>query len=271
MTGWLFYLGLGAVSGVAAGLLGIGGGLIIVPALFALWAEQGLDNPALMQLALGTSMAVIVPTSLSSIRAHYRRGAVNWVVLRRIWPGIVGGAVLGVILASQLDSAQLKQVFSVFVLLVAARMAIGGNPDTYRGLPGGVGMSGAGLGIGGVSALMGIGGGTLTVPFLRWCGVAMREAVGTAAAVGLPIALASVVAYIVAGESTLNGLALQAMPGFDGLTFGYVHGPAFAAIGLAAVVTAPLGAWLAHYLPPQRLQKVFALVLAVIGVRLLVS
>lgn len=271
MSGWLFYLALGSVSGLAAGLLGIGGGLIIVPALYGLWVQQGLDNPGLMQLALGTSMAVIVPTSVSSLLAHYRRGSVSVEVLRGIWPGIVLGAVAGVTAASQIDSADLKQGFALFVLLVALRMALPANPSPHRTLPGSVGLSAAGSVIGAVSALMGIGGGTLSVPFLRWCGVEMRQAVGTAAAIGLPIALASALSYMLAGLLSERGNMLRQLSGFEGVTLGFVHGQALLGIALAAVLTAPLGARLAHVLPAQRLQKVFALVLAVIGLRLLLS
>lgn len=256
------YLALGAVAGVLAGLLGVGGGLVIVPVLAWAFAAQGLAEQHVMHLALGTSLASIVFTSLSSIRAHHRRGAVHWPVVRRLAPGIVLGTLAGAALAAALPTDILRRVFALFVFTVAAQIGFGVQPAAHRRLPGWAGLSAAGGGIGVVSAVVGIGGGSMTVPFLIWCNTAVREAVATSAAVGLPIALAGAAGYLLAGHGVAE---------LPSAAIGYVHGPALAGIALASVVFAPLGAHLAHCLPVLALRRVFAGVLALIGMRMLLS
>lgn len=252
------FLLLGAFAGVLAGLLGVGGGLVIVPVLAFIFKARDFD--AVMHLAVGTSLATIVFTSLSSVRAHHRRGAVRWDLFLRLAPGIVGGALAGAAIADRMPGEHLRLVFGIFELLVAVQMALSVRPAPNRQLPGAVGMGLAGGGIGSVSAIVGIGGGTLTVPFLAWCNVPMRNAVATSAACGLPIAIAGAAGFVWAG---------WAGPGLPEYTLGYVYLPALAAIVAASVLFAPLGAWLAHAVPAAALKRFFALFLAILGLRML--
>lgn len=260
MNEWLAYGGVGAFAGLLAGLFGVGGGLVIVPVLALLFARAGFDPEVLMHLAIGTSLATIVFTSLSSVRAHHRRGAVRWELVWRMAPGIVIGAWLGAAMAERLHGEWLRTFFGVFELLVALQMGLNWRASPQRGLPGGAGMGLAGGAIGAVSAIVGIGGGTLTVPFLQWCNVPMRQAVATSAACGLPIAVAGALGFVVSGWG--NG---QLPP----LSSGFLYWPAFAGIVVASVLFAPLGARLAHSLPAPRLKRFFALFLALLGLRML--
>lgn len=253
-----FYLPLGAATGFFAGLFGIGGGLIIVPALAFLFAAQTGD--ALMHSAIGTSLATIIPTALSSILAHHRHGAISWPLARRLMPGIVLGTAAGAMLADRVDGETLRLIFGVFMLAVSLQMALGAMPAGRRALPGRVGMGAAGITIGAVSALIGIGGGTLTTPFLTWCRVELRRAIATSAACGLPIALTGTTAYLIAGLD-VTGLP----PGSSG----YINWPAAIAIAAASIFTAPLGARLTHCLPVARLRRLFALLLVLVALRLL--
>ncbi len=260
MTDLIAYLLLGGVAGVLAGLLGVGGGLIIVPGLLWVFRGDGFDEAVVAHLAVGTSLATIVATSLSSIRAHHGRGAVLWPVVGRLAPGIVVGALLGAAIADRLATAWLQRVVGVFALTVAVQMLTGARAEAHRGLPGSLGMAGTGTVIGAVSGVVGIGGGSLTVPFLTWCGVDIRRAVATSAACGFPIAVAGAIGFAAAGWG------LAALP--VGST-GFVYWPAFAGVAAASVLTAPLGARLAHTLPVATLKRVFAAVLGVVGLKLL--
>jgi uncharacterized membrane protein YfcA len=254
------YFSLGCFAGVIAGLLGVGGGLIIVPILALLYQMQQFAPEHIMQLAVGTSLATIIFTSLSSSVAHHRRGAVNWPVMLQLSAGIVVGGWLGGVLAVWLGGLLLAGLFGVFELLVAGHMAFGRKPAAHRGPPGALRNSAAGASIGAVSALLGIGGGTLTVPWLVWHNVGMRQAVATSSACGLPIALVGALGFVLAGL------------GRDGLpagSTGYVYWPAVAMVSVASVLSAPLGARLAHRLDPRRLRKIFAGVLACLGVVML--
>ncbi len=262
MTFWLLYLATGAFAGVLAGLLGIGGGLVIVPLLTFVFTAQQVPETYILHLALGTSLASIVFTSVSSFRAHHARGAVNWHVVRTIAAGILTGTFFGAWVAAQLSSPFLSVFFVCFVYYVAVQMLLNIRPTPSRTLPGFGGMFGAGNVIGGVSSMVGIGGGSLSVPFLTWCNVPMHHAVGTSAAIGFPIAVAGTVGY------ALNGLAVPALP--PG-TFGFIHLHALIGISLASVCTAPLGVRLAHSLPVAKLKKIFAVFLVVMGTRMLLT
>ncbi len=255
------YLVLGAMAGLLAGLLGVGGGLIIVPVLALLFSVQGFSDQHLMHLAIGTSLATIVVTALSSTLAHQRRGAVHWSAFRGLSLGILVGAGAGALSADRLSGPMLRALFGVFELVVAAQLAIDRVPRAHRTLPGGVGLGVTGAGIGAVSAVLGIGGGTMTMPFLLWCNVPVRQAVGTSAACGLPIAAAGTLGFIISGHDA-SGLP----PG----AIGYVYAPAVAAIVAASVLGAPLGASLAHKVQPSTLRRGFALFLAALGARMLV-
>jgi uncharacterized membrane protein YfcA len=250
------YLGVGAVAGILAGLLGIGGGLIIVPMLVFCLTRQDIPQEFIMHIALGTSMASIIFTSVSSFWAHHRRGAVRWMVVRRIVPGILLGTFLGTCVAARMSTDFLKGFFVIFLYYVAIQMLINRKPKPSREVPGQAGMFGVGNVIGVVSSLVGIGGGTLSVPFMMWCNIAVHEAIGTSAAIGFPIAIAGTVGYI---------------SGLPEYSVGYVYLPALVGIACASVVTAPLGVYLAHSLPVDRLKRVFAVLLLAVGTRMLVS
>ena len=256
----LAYLLTGAVAGLLAGLLGIGGGLVIVPALAWLFALQGFDPATLMHFAVGTSLAVIVPTAMSSLWAHQRRGSVDWTAVRRLVPGLVLGGLAGAALARVTSSSGLAVVFGLFEIAVGLQLAFGRQPTGHRALPGRLVTGFAGGMIGLLSALLGIGGGTLTTPFLLWNGIGIRRAVGTSATCGLPIALAGAAGFAIAGLD---------VPFQPGINSGFIVWPAMAAITVASVLLAPAGARLAHRLPRVVLQRVFALVLWLIGVKML--
>ncbi len=258
----LIYLALGAVAGTLAGLLGVGGGLIIVPVLALVFEARGFAPGLIMHLAVGTSLATIVFTSISSVRAHHRRGAVLWPVFARLTPGIIAGGWLGALLADRLPSDSLRWIFGLFELLVAAQMAWSVRPAPRRRLPGRSGLALAGGAIGGLSALLGIGGGTLTVPFLVWCNVQMRQAVATSAACGLPIALAGAGGFIFAG---------QAVPDLPGAALGYVYLPALGGIVVASTLSAPFGAAIAHRVKGETLKRAFSVLLALLGLRMLLG
>jgi uncharacterized membrane protein YfcA len=260
LEGLIGYLLLGAFAGTIAGLFGVGGGLIIVPILAIMFKHQEFSNDIIMHLAIGTSLATIILTSISSVIAHHRRGAVLWPVFMQLAPGILAGAFGGAYIADLISSDILKIGVGVFAVIAAVKMILDFKPQPQRELPGKAGMTLVGGGIGVISALIGIGGGTLTTPFLLWCNKTIRNAIATSAACGLPIAVAGAAGYI------RTGLDSQILPEWSS---GYVYWPALFGITLASVIFAPLGAWLAHKLPMDLLKKCFALLLAVIGIRLL--
>jgi len=263
ITAALFgYVLTGMIAGVLAGMLGVGGGLVIVPVLAYLFSQQSFDSAVIMHLAIGTSLATIVLTSLSSIRAHQRRGAIVWRVVAQLSPGIIIGTWFGAAVAHQLPTAVLRLIFGGFELLVAVQMAFEYSAAPHRQLPGRTGTGIAGVIIGTVSAIVGIGGGTLTVPFLTWCNIEIRRAVATSAACGLPIALSGTVAYVVTGWNE---------PALPGASSGYLHWPALLGIGFTSVLFAPLGAHFAHTLPLRTLRRFFALFLLLLGIRMLLA
>lgn len=243
-----------------AGLLGVGGGLIIVPSLIVIWQTAGFETAYQMQLAIGTSLATIVLTSLSSIHAHHKRGGVQWNIFWRLTPGILLGTWLGAFLATRLHGDILKNIFGIFEILVAMQMAFSVRPAPHRALPGLIGMTTTGTVIGSVSSIIGIGGGTMTVPFLTWCNVLIHRAVGTSAACGLPIAIGGAISYLALGWDH---------PDLPEWSAGFVYGPALAGIAVTSIVFAPLGALLAHRLPRLILKRVFAGFLALLGIWML--
>jgi uncharacterized membrane protein YfcA len=254
------YGALGLVVGFVAGLLGVGGGLIIVPVLIMLLHTQGLAAGMEPQLALGTSLASILFTSLSSVRAHHRHGAVEWPLVRRIVPGILLGTLAGAVLAAQMPALALKVFFVVFLFYAATQMWLDFKPAPHRGLPGRAGTTLAGGVIGAVSSWVGIGGGTLSVPFLLWHNIPLRRAIATSAAIGFPIAVAGATGYVLGGWDA-SGLPAGSL--------GFVYLPALAGIVLGSVLTAPLGARTAHRLPVRPLKRIFAVLLIVLALRML--
>lgn len=251
----------GAVAGVLAGLLGVGGGLVIVPVLEAALASHGVDPAVRMHIAVGTSLATIIPTSLSSSRAHYRKGGVDFGLVKLWGPFIIAGSALGTVLAAQLDSSLLSQVFGVVALLLAIKMML--PLDDLRladDVPRGVWTPWLPAGIGGLSSMMGIGGGNLSVPSLTLCGRAIHTAVGTSALFGLFIALPGTIGYVINGWND---------PRLPAASFGYVSILGFLLISPMTVLFAPLGAQLAHRLSRQHLNLVFGTFLLIVSARML--
>jgi len=258
----LIYLALGAVAGLAAGLFGIGGGVVIVPVLATLFEAQGVSGKVLFPLAIGTSLGTIVVTSISAVRAHHRRDAVQWGIFRQMVAGVAIGALLGAAVAEMLPVKTLRVVFGVFELVIAIQIGFNLMAAPQRRLPGQPAMTIAGIVIGALSSVVGIGGGTMTVPFLVWCNVSIRKAVATASACGLPISLAGAAGFV------LTGWVAVGLPAWSS---GYLYWPALAGIAASSLLFVPLGARLVHTLPVNTLRRIFAIVLVVLGVRMLAS
>ena len=261
MTVWLLgYAALGLFSGFVAGLLGVGGGAVMVPVLTMLFAAQGFPESEILHLALGTSMATIIFTSISSTRAHHAHGAVLWPVVRGVAPGIVVGTLAAAQFAVRVPTRPLALFFCAFIAYVAVQMILNIKPKPHRELPGPIGLSAAGLVIGGVSALVAIGGGSLSVPFMTWCNVQVQKAIATSAAIGFPIAVAGTVGYLIGGYGHA---------GLPAGSVGFIFLPALACLLVTSMLTAPLGARLAHRLPVPLLKKIFAGVLVLLAGKML--
>ncbi|OYT88275.1 MAG: hypothetical protein CFE46_07665 [Burkholderiales bacterium PBB6] len=247
----LLLLGLG--TGFLAGLLGIGGGMLMVPFLTLILSHRGVPADMSVKMAIATSMATILFTSLSSVRAHHQRGAVRWELVRGMAPGIVlGGLLAGAGAFAMLKGQVLAGVFGLFVSFSATQMLRNKKPAPSRQMPGMAGQTAAGTGIGFLSGLVGAGGGFVSVPFMTWCNVPIHNAVATSAALGFPIALANTVGYVVGGWNLPS-----ALPG----AVGFLYLPALAVIATASVTMAPLGARTAHAMDVGQLKKAFALLL----------
>jgi uncharacterized membrane protein YfcA len=246
-----WFLLLGSFTGVAAGLLGIGGGMLLVPFITMLLSSRGFPIDIVVKVAIATSLTTILFTSLSSVRAHHKRGAVRWEIVRTLAPGMVIGSLAGAQVAHLLKGNLLAITFAVFVGIMATQMLFKREISADRVLPGARGMFGAGGIIGVISAIVGAGGGFVTVPFLTRSNVSIHQAVATSAACGFPIALAGTLGYIIAGWN------LELPAG----TVGYVYLPALVCIVATSILTAPLGAKIAHALSVARLKRVFALLL----------
>lgn len=264
----LYYLAAGAFAGLLAGLFGIGGGMIIVSALIYIFAAQGVPEAALTHVGIGTSLATIIVTSISSLRAHNSHGAVNWDVWKRMAPGLVIGSLIGAGVASAIHGKSLQAIIGVGAFLVGLKMLFMKNKaseeNDFSKLPSPVGQTGLGGFIGIVSAIFGIGGGTLTVPFLSKYGLKIQHAVGTSAACGLPIAVAGAIGFLIFGQFADQSVK-NALP--NGV-WGFLHIYAFICVSLASFFTARIGAKLAHKLPAATLKKAFAVLLLIVGLKL---
>ncbi|MBF7686807.1 sulfite exporter TauE/SafE family protein [Acinetobacter rathckeae] len=254
----IIYLAIGAIAGFTAGLFGVGGGLIIVPILYIVFRHQGYPSDVLMHLALGTSLATIMVTSISSIMAHHKKKAVLWPVVKNLAIGLCLGSFLGAGVADLLPNYILQAVIGLFAMSLASKMYFNkkAEVDQSRTLPSALWQGGAGVGIGIASAIFGIGGGSLTVPYLNRHGVVMQQAVATSAACGFPIAVAGAIGFMWFGHHGSVNLPHA---------IGYVHVYAFIGISCMSFITAKLGAKLAHRLSPRGLQCCFAAMLCVVG------
>lgn len=252
-------MAIGAVAGFLAGLLGVGGGLIIVPALVWMLEASGMHDHV-QHIALGTSLAVMVFTSFASVRAHHRHGAVDWSIVRRMAPAMVLGTLLGSQIAGFIPSRDLKWFFVFYAYLIAVQMLLNLKPKPERDLPGAVGLWSIGGIIGVISSFVGIGGGSMSVPFMSWCNVAMQRAIATSAALGWPIALSGAIGYVIAGWSQAK---------LTEYSVGFVYLPALLTLCIVTTVVAPIGAKIAHALPVSQLKKAFAGILIVMASEML--
>lgn len=270
MTLLLICAVLGIVAGLMAGLLGLGGGAVIVPPLIYLFNERGFDQAIVAQMAVGTSLATIIVTSLNSVRAHHRAGFVRWPVMVRLGAGIVVGALLGAAIADRLSGPMLTRLFGGFAILMSLQMLYTSRPRKIRAsagaeiagerLPATPGLTVAGGIIGTISSLFGIGGGSLTVPFLSWCRLPMQNAVAISSACGVPIAVAGSIGFVINGWGH---------PGLPSGSLGYVYLPAALAIIVTSSPMARIGARFSHRLPSTVLKRLFAAFLFVVGLDLI--
>lgn len=258
----LLFLLLGSFVGFMAGLLGIGGGGIMVPILTSIFLLHSIAVDDVVHLALGTSMASMIITTFSSFRSHYSKGGIVWLAVKGMVYGIILGTFLATFLVSYLSSVYLAVFFALFMAFVSSQMFLNKKPKPSRELSGNVGLFVAGASIGAISALVSIGGGSLTVPYLTWQNIEIKKAIGTSAAIGLPISIAGTIGYLVNGWGNSSP---------DDYIFGYVYLPAVVLISVASFITAPYGAQLAHKLPVSSLKKIFAVLLIILSIKMLIS
>jgi uncharacterized protein len=257
---WIAYLAIGCVAGFVAGMLGIGGGAVMVPMLVFVFTAQGMSPDHRLHVALGTAMATIIFTSLSSVKAHHGYGSVDWPVALALAPGIVTGSFVAALIAGLIPTRPLAILFTALVFYAATQMFFDLRPKKTRALPAKAGLFGAGAAIGGLSSLLSAGGAFVSIPFLSWCSVPLRRAIGTAAAIGFPIAVAGTAGYVV------QGLRAQDLPRW---TLGYVYLPGLVLVVTTSMLMAPLGARLAHRVPVKRLRIALALMLYALAARML--
>ena len=255
----VLYLLSGAVTGIIAGLLGVGGGIVIVPMLCTLFAWQNFSPELTQHMALGTSFATIIFTSFSSFMAHHKRGAVRWDIWKNVAPGILVGTFGGSWIAAGLSTTALRIFFACFLAVVGVRMLLMSKTRAGRELPGRLGLAIVGFVIGLISSFAGIGGGTMSVPFMSWCNVPMQAAVGTSAAIGLPIAIAGALGYVV------NGWGAPDLPDW---TLGFVYLPGLLGLVAASMLTAPIGVRISHSLPVGRLKQCFGIFVCLMAIRM---
>jgi len=256
---WLAYLLLGLLIGFFAGLLGLGGGVVLVPLLVFLFDLQHFPTDRLVHLALGTSLASIVFTNLSSVRAHHVRGSVRWEIVRDVAPSVVVGTLLGTFFADRLSSRYLAIIFTLFVSYASLQLWLDRNPKPTRQLPGKWGLALGGVILGAVSSLVGVAGGVITIPLLMRCNVPIRNCIGTAAAIGLPICIGGAAGYIVTGFNKTH---------LPPLTLGYVYLPALLGLVVGSFMTVPYGAHIAHRISAGGLKRIFAIVLLLLAAKM---
>jgi len=258
----MIFLLLGSFVGVIAGLFGIGGGGLMVPVLTMFLLSHEFGGDQVIQISLATSMAVIAITAVASFRAQHKKKAVRWDLFRMIAPGVIVGTFLFTFLASVMNSVYLSMFFSFFMLYVALQMFFMKPVASTHKIIGRVGQFFAGFGIGGISALVSIGGGMLSVPYLVKQNIDMKKAVGTSSAIGFPLAISGTVGYIVNGYEYTS---------IETMMLGYIYIPAFLSIAFASYLTAPIGVSLSHKLPVGILKKVFALLTFFLSVKMMIE
>ena len=259
---FLYCAAFGILSGVLSGLLGIGGGIVIVPFVAWLLTSNGMPAESIMQTAVATSLATIIITSISAVLAQHRRGAIDWKVVKILTPGIAIGAWFGADLAHLLSSELLATIFGSFLLLNGLRMVMNLKSKPHRQLPSTVPLGIAGSVMGALSTLVGIGGGTITVPYMTWHNVPIKNAIALGSACGLPIALFGAFSFAVIGAQAAN------LPDSN---IGYINIPAFLGISCTSLFAATLGVHLSHTVPTEALKKFFSVILIIVGVKMLLG
>lgn len=257
---WVEFAMTGLFAGFMAGYLGIGGGVILVPVMSFLFSRDPATADIAVQMAVATSLAIMLFSSLSSVIAHQRKGAILWPIVKQLLPGLLLGALLGALIADSVSSETLGRVFGVFLLLIGLQMLRGGRKQANNPLPGALATATVGFGIGSISSLFGVGGGSMTVPWLAWHGQQIRNSVATAAACGYPIAVAGTLAFVFLGANT---------PGAP--TLGYINLQALAGIAVFSVIGAPLGVAAIHRSKPELAKRVFAVFLLLGAARMLLA
>jgi uncharacterized membrane protein YfcA len=260
LAAWLFaYVATGAVVGFLAGLLGIGGGMTLVPVLAAMFSAQQFAPEHTVHLALGTGMASVMFTSSASVRTHHRLGGVDWALVRRLGPAMVAGTLLATALSGWVPQRALALAFAAIVYAGATQILLGRKPSAARALPDTPALIAIGLAIGVVCGLVSAGGAFITVPLMLLCGVAMTTAIGTGAALGVPVAIVGTIGFVFSGWS---------VPDLPPMSLGFVYGPALLGIVAGSVLTAPIGARAAHRLPVLTLRRIFAALLYALATKM---
>ena len=258
---WL-YLFSGAFAGIISGMLGVGGGIVLVPILIFIFGVLAIPVGIAAHMAIGTSLSTIIFTSMSAIYAQHRRKAIDWNLTRKLAPATILGSLVSGYLAGLIPGLALKAIFGVFLVAAALQMFFEWRPSPHRTLPGPLALLGIGTGIGALSAMLGIGGGTLTVPFFNWCNVDLRRAIATSTTLGFGLAIFGTIGFIVSGFQR---------PGLPSASFGYVSLPAMLGIASTAVLFAPFGVHLSYRLPVRRLKRIFALLLLCLAFNMLLN
>lgn len=252
----------GVISGVISGLLGIGGGIVIVPYLAWLLHSHGMPAETIMQTAIATSLATIVITSISAVLAQHRRGTINWAIVKTLAPGIAIGAWFGADLAHLISSQTLALIFGSFLLLNGINMMVNVKPKPHRELPKNLPLSIVGGALGTLSTLIGIGGGTLTVPYMAWHNVPIKNAIALGSACGLPVALFGAFSFAIIGSQAIN------LPANN---IGYINVPAFLGISCTSLFAASFGVHLSYKMPTSALKKTFSVILIIVGTKMLLG
>lgn len=253
---------LGAFVGFVAGTLGIGGGAILVPILTPIFLAKGIALENVIHLVFGTSMATIIFTSFSSMKAHNAVNGVIWNIVASFAPGILFGTFLATFIASKLSFIYLTTIFTIFMAYVSIQMFLNIKPKANKQLSGKTGLFLAGSGIGSISALVSIGGGMLTVPYLVWNNIEIKKAIGTSAAIGFPLSIGATLGYLINGWSNTS---------LENYTLGFIHLPSVILISIASYFMAPLGAKMAHSLSVGTLKKVFGILVSILSIKMFIS
>ncbi|MCK4608382.1 MAG: sulfite exporter TauE/SafE family protein [Gammaproteobacteria bacterium] len=262
MDCFLLYLITGVIAGTLSGMLGIGGGIIVIPLLAWILKSQGIASDLIMHMAAGTSLAIMIFTTFSSWYGHIKRGVVVWDIYRRLLAGIIVGTILGAVFGHFLHSSILELIFGVFIFLVSLRMLIALKPKVGRTLPGPFGMFSMALVIGGKSGLLGLGGGAITIPFLSYCNVPIRNTIAISASCSFTIAIIGTISYILTGQHAAN------LPNWS---LGYIYLPAFCGVVITGPLCAQFGAYFSHKLPTKILTKILGAVLLLVAIHMLIG